>query len=114
MGVIIGLASHAKLTFFDEPYLGLDAVARQLFYDGLLADYAKFPRTIVLSSHLIDEVANILEPVITIDRGKIILDQDADTIRGSAFTIAGNRAKVEALAQDRQVLHREGMGHLPW
>src|SRR5262249_40772508 len=57
VGVIIGLASRAPLTLFDEPYLGLDAVARQLFYDRLLADYAEHPRTIVLSTHLIDEVA---------------------------------------------------------
>ena len=57
VGVIIGLASRAPLTFFDEPYLGLDAVARQLFYDRLLADYAEHPRTVVLSTHLIDEVS---------------------------------------------------------
>lgn len=110
VGVIIGLASRAELTFFDEPYLGLDAVARQLFYDRLLADYAQFPRTIVLSSHLIDEVANILEHVLIIDKGRIILDQDADTIRGSAFTLAGNHTKVAAFAAGRTVLHREEMG----
>ncbi len=69
VGVIIGLASRAELTFFDEPYLGLDAVARQLFYDRLVEDYAEHPRTIILSSHLIDEVANLLEHVIVIDRG---------------------------------------------
>jgi ABC-type Na+ transport system ATPase subunit NatA len=50
VGVIVGLASHAPLTFFDEPYLGLDAVARQTFYDRLLEDYAAHPRTIVLST----------------------------------------------------------------
>ena len=74
VGVIIGLASRAELTFFDEPYLGLDAVARQLFYDRLLTDFADHPRTIILSSHLIDEVANLLEHVIVIDRGRIALD----------------------------------------
>lgn len=112
VGVIIGLASRAELTFFDEPYLGLDAVARQLFYDRLLADYAEFPRTIVLSSHLIDEVANMLEHVIIIDKGKILLDEDAEAIRGTAFTLAGTRARVEAFAAGRTVLHREGIGSL--
>src|SRR5690606_30706764 len=58
VGVIIGLASRAEITFFDEPYLGLDAVARQIFYDRLLEDYSEHPRTIILSSHLIDEVSN--------------------------------------------------------
>ncbi len=41
VGVIIGLASRADITFFDEPYLGLDAVARQIFYDRLLEDYSE-------------------------------------------------------------------------
>ena len=66
VGVIIGLASRAPLTVFDEPYMGLDAVARQLFYDRLLQDYSENPRTIVLSSHLIDEIAHLLEHVVVI------------------------------------------------
>ena len=76
--MIIGLASRAPLTFFDEPYLGLDAVARQLFYDRLLADYAEHPRTVVLSTHLIDEVSDCIEHVVVIDRGRMLIDEDAD------------------------------------
>ena len=64
VGIVIGLAARAELTLFDEPYAGLDAVARQLFYDRLLADYAEHPRTVVLSTHLIDEVADLLEHVV--------------------------------------------------
>ncbi len=70
VGVIVGLASRAPLTFFDEPYLGLDAVARQRFYDLLLKDYAEHPRTVILSTHLIDEVSNLLEHVLVIDDGQ--------------------------------------------
>lgn len=112
VGVIIGLASRAELTFFDEPYLGLDAVARQLFYDRLVEDYADFPRTIVLSSHLIDEVANLLEHVIVIDKGKIIMDNDAEEIRGSAVTVVGVKARLEHFIANREVLHRENFGSL--
>jgi ABC-2 type transport system ATP-binding protein len=112
VGVIVGLASRAPLTFFDEPYLGLDAVARQLFYDRLLADYAEHPRTVVLSTHLIDEVSNLLEHVIVIDEGRIIIDSDADTLRGSATTVAGTSAAVDAFTKNREVLHREGIGGL--
>lgn len=112
VGVIIGLASRAELTFFDEPYLGLDAVARQLFYDRLVQDYAEFPRTIILSSHLIDEVANLLEHVVVIDRGRIIMDADADDIRGSAVTVSGSADKVDAFLAGRPVLHRETLGSL--
>ena len=45
LGIVIGLAARAEVTLFDEPYAGLDPVARQLFYDRLLADYAEHPRT---------------------------------------------------------------------
>ncbi|HEY6494075.1 MAG TPA: ABC transporter ATP-binding protein, partial [Trebonia sp.] len=51
LGITIGLAARAEVTLFDEPYAGLDAVARQIFYDRLLADYAECPRTILLSTH---------------------------------------------------------------
>jgi ABC-2 type transport system ATP-binding protein len=112
VGVIVGLASRAPLTFFDEPYLGLDAVARQLFYDRLLADYAVHPRTVVLSTHLIDEVSTLLEHVLVIDDGKIIIDSDAETLRGSATTVAGAARAVDAFTRGREVLHREQMGGL--
>ncbi|AWB96517.1 ABC transporter ATP-binding protein [Agromyces badenianii] len=112
VGVIVGLASRAPLTFFDEPYLGLDAVARHNFYDRLLEDYAEHPRTIVLSTHLIDEVANLLEHVILIDQGRILFDRDADELRGSATTVAGPRAAVESFVADRPVIGREGLGGL--
>jgi ABC-2 type transport system ATP-binding protein len=112
VGVVVGLASRAPLTFFDEPYLGLDAVARQTFYDRLLADYAEHPRTIVLSTHLIDEVANLLEHVLVIDEGRIILDEGADELRDSATTLVGPRDRVDAFVGHREVLHREGIGGL--
>jgi ABC-2 type transport system ATP-binding protein len=110
VGVIIGLASRAEITFFDEPYLGLDAVARQIFYDRLLAEYSEFPRTIVLSSHLIDEVANLLEHVIVLDHGRIVIDADTDDIRGTACTVIGPRSVVDEFVTGRSVIHREGAG----
>ncbi|MFC4245284.1 ABC transporter ATP-binding protein [Gryllotalpicola reticulitermitis] len=112
VGVIVGLASRAPLTFFDEPYLGLDAVARQIFYDRLLADYAEFPRTVVLSTHLIDEVANLLEHVIVIDQGRIVLDAPADELRGRAASIVGSKPDIDAFVARRrvEVLHREELG----
>lgn len=112
VGVIVGLASRAPLTFFDEPYLGLDAVARQIFYDRLLEDYIEHPRTVVLSTHLIDEVSNLLEHVLVIDEGRILIDEDADVLRSSASTIVGRRTDVDAFVAGREVLHRETLGGL--
>ena len=109
VGVVVGLASRAPVTFFDEPYLGLDAVARQLFYDRLVVDYGEHPRTIVLSTHLIDEVADLIEHVVVIDRGRIVIDEDADSLRGSAAVVSGPRAAVESFAAGHEVLHREDL-----
>ncbi|WP_108250453.1 ABC transporter ATP-binding protein [Planctomonas deserti] len=112
IGVVVGLASRAPLTFFDEPYLGLDAVARQIFYDRLLEDFAEHPRTIVLSTHLIDEVSNLLEHVLVIDDGRVLIDQDAEDVRSSAVTVVGGRRAVDAFVAGREVLHRDGVGGL--
>lgn len=112
VGVIIGMASRAEITFFDEPYLGLDAVARQIFYDRLIEDFALHPRTIVLSSHLIDEVANLLEHIIVIDQGRIVVDAEADDLQGSAVTVTGNAQKVAQFTDGYKVLHRDALGAL--
>ena len=112
VGVIIGIASRAEITFFDEPYLGLDAVARQIFYDRLLEDYAEHPRTIILSSHLIDEVADLLERVLVIDEGRIVMDEDTETARSRAASIVGDSAAVDAFVADREVIHRESLGRV--
>ncbi|SDF55773.1 ABC-2 type transport system ATP-binding protein [Blastococcus fimeti] len=110
VGIIIGLASRAPLTLFDEPYLGLDAVARQMFYDRLLADYAVHPRTIVLSTHLIEEIASLLERVLLIDRGRVLLDADAESLRDSAVTVTGPTDTVQAFARQHDLLHTETLG----
>lgn len=112
VGIVIGLASRAPLTIFDEPYLGLDAVARNLFYDRLLEDYSEHPRTVILSTHLIDEVSNILEHVIVIDKGKLLLDEEAEALRGRAFTVVGPASKVESFTEDKEMIHRESIGGL--
>ena len=109
VGIVIGLASRAPITLFDEPYLGLDAVARQLFYDRLLADYAEHPRTVVLSTHLIEEIAALLERVLLIDRGRVLLDADAESLRGSAVTVTGPGDRVAAFARRHDLLHSESL-----
>jgi len=110
VGIIVGLASRAPITIFDEPYLGLDAVARELFYDQLIDDYTNYPRTIILSTHLIDEVSRLLEHIIVIDGGKILLDTDTDELRGRTYNVIGEQSAVESFIQGREVIHREMLG----
>ena len=110
VGIVIGLAARAELTLFDEPYAGLDAVARQLFYDRLLAEIAERPRTVVLSTHLVDEVADLLEHVVMLDRGRVVLDAPADDVRGTAMTVSGPATAVEEFVAGRAVWHRQRLG----
>jgi ABC-2 type transport system ATP-binding protein len=111
-GVIVGLASRAPLTIFDEPYLGLDAVARSIFYDRLLEDYAEHPRTVILSTHLIDEISRLLEHILVIDQGRLALDEDAEALRGRAFTVVGPAARVDTYTAGMELLAREPLGGL--
>ena len=106
LGIVVGLAARAEVTLFDEPYAGLDAVARQLFYERLLADYAECPRTVVLSTHLIDEVADLLERVVIIDHGRVVLDAQADDVRGTVTTVSGRVAAVEEFTLGRRIWDR--------
>ena len=110
IGVVLGLASRAEITFLDEPYLGLDAVARTELYDAILADFAEHPRTFVISTHHIDEVANLLEHVVILDEGRVLLDADADELHGAALRISGRAADVEAFAGARPGAHVDRMG----
>ncbi|MDN4525979.1 ABC transporter ATP-binding protein [Fictibacillus fluitans] len=112
VGIVIGLASRAPLTIFDEPYLGLDAVARGIFYDRLLEDYAKHPRTIILSTHLIDEVSRMLEHVLLLDQGKLIINEEVDAIRGRAYTAIGSAKIMDSFMSGKQILHQESMGSI--
>jgi ABC-2 type transport system ATP-binding protein len=112
MGVIVGLASHAPLTIFNEPYLGLDAVARSLFYDRLLEDYTEHPRTVIVSTHLIDEVSRLLEHILLIDQGKVIIDEETESLRGRAFAVVGPAAKVDAFTANKDMIDRAPLGGL--
>lgn len=110
VGVVVGLASRAPITIMDEPYIGMDAVARKQFYDILLADYLEHPRTIILSTHLIDEVADLLEHVFVIDEGVVTLDAKTDDLRGSAAVVEGSSEVVNEVTSGWDVLETQTIG----
>jgi ABC-2 type transport system ATP-binding protein len=103
VGIVIGLAARAEVTLFDEPYAGLDAVSRQLFYDRLLADYTEHPRTVLLSTHLIDEAAGLFERVVVLHHGQIVLNTAADDLRGAATSVSGAAIAVAEFTAGRPV-----------
>lgn len=68
------MAVDARLLVLDEPTLGLDLLYRKAFYDSLLNDYFDHSRTIVISTHQVDEIQHILTDVVFLDRGRVVLD----------------------------------------
>ncbi|MCL2582658.1 MAG: ABC transporter ATP-binding protein [Streptosporangiales bacterium] len=110
LGITIGLAARADVTLFDEPYAGLDAVARRIFYDRLLEDFTLNPRTVLLSTHLIDEAAGLFDQVVMLDRGRVVLNAAADELRGMVTTVSGPALAVHAFTEGRPVWERRELG----
>ena len=109
LGIVLGLASRAPLTMLDESYLGMDAPSRQAFYEELIADYLEHPRTIILSTHLIDEVSPLFEDVVIIDRGRLLLHEPADDLRSRGAAVIGPTEIVESFTAG---MHRVGSQRL--
>jgi ABC-2 type transport system ATP-binding protein len=110
LGAVLGLASRAPLTMFDESYLGMDVPSRNLFYDALLADYSEVPRTIVLSTHLVSEVSAMLEEVVILDNGRLVTQSPVDTLRGRGAAVVGPAAAVDAFTAGFTVLAEDRLG----
>ena len=104
----MGLASGARLTVFDEPSLGLDAVMRERFYDLLLEEKAKNKgRTFVLSTHLIDEVARALDYAVMIDAGTLLCEGSVDEITERYCSVSGAPDAVRDATQGFKILREE-------
>lgn len=110
LGVILGLASRCPLTIFDESYLGMDAPSRYIFYEELLADYLAHPRTIVLSTHLIEEVSNLFEEVVIIDHGRLLLQDKVEDLRSRGASVTGPADSVDRFTDGLTVLSSRRLG----
>ena len=74
------LAIDAELLVLDEPTLGLDLLYRRQFYDALLNDYFDHERTILLTTHQLEEIEHVVTDVLFIEQGRIVLDSAVDAI----------------------------------
>lgn len=110
MKAIIALASNAQIVMFDEPVLGLDANHREMFYRELIASYSLHPKTIIVSTHLIEEIAEVLEDVIIIKDGRIILKQSVEELLTRAYLVSGEVAQVDRYLVGRQFAGSEQLG----
>ncbi|NLG23963.1 MAG: ABC transporter ATP-binding protein [Clostridiales bacterium] len=110
LGLIVGMAARTPVVMFDEPSLGLDAVARETFYDEIIRDLPEHPRTIVISTHLIDEVSRLFENVALIESGRKLYDGALDDLLDSARYVAGPAEQVARSIAGLKLLHDDVLG----
>ncbi|KAA3661658.1 MAG: ABC transporter ATP-binding protein, partial [Calditrichaeota bacterium] len=102
--IVIGLASNAPITIFDEPVLGLDAVARDEFYSELIETFSRNPRLFIISTHLIEESADLFNEAIIFKDGKVIRQDSVENLLANVFYVSGTTAGVDEFLQHRQVI----------
>lgn len=112
LNIIVALASRAHITIYDEAYAGLDPFNREIFYEELLRDYEENPRTIIFSTHYIEEIESLFEGIIFMDKGKIILNEDRDTIDERAFYITGKEEELNDAITNLNVVSKEKIASL--
>lgn len=108
--IIVALASKAEFTMLDEPVAGLDVVARENFYNILITEMEESGRTFVVSTHIIEEAADVFEEVIIIDKGKIIIKENTQDLLDRARHISGMAEDVDRAVSGMTTYHPEKMG----
>lgn len=106
------LACGAPIVFFDEPVLGLDANHRDLFYKHVVNRYSEHPATFVISTHLIEETAGIIERAVVIQKGELLLDNDVEEVRSMGYSVSGKAADVDDFAKGRELMGEDVLGGL--
>ena len=112
VSTIICLASNKSVVLLDEPVLGFDAIMRVEFYDMLTESFRKHPRIIIVSTHIIEEIAKTIQKLIIIDKGSVRFFDTLQSVETKAFSISGLQKDVEAATQNLNVIGQDTVGGL--
>lgn len=108
--IIVALASKAEFTFLDEPVAGLDVVARERFYRILVEEFTETGRTFVVSTHIIEEAADVFEEVIILKRGEILLKEETQELLERSYHVSGREDEVDKATAFYEKFHEETVG----
>lgn len=108
--LITCLSSGANFLFFDEPVLGLDAKHRDMFYKELLSLYTEKQNTIIISTHIIEEISDLLERVIILNNSKIIEDENVEDLLSRAYAVSGKDNLIDKYIVDKNVIAIDVLG----
>jgi ABC-2 type transport system ATP-binding protein len=104
------MAIDAKLLVLDEPTLGLDILYRKQFYDTLLNDYFDGSRTIIVTTHQVEEIQHVLTDLMFIDRGRIVFNCSMDEIETRYAEVTVRPEQLVAARALRPIQERQGLG----
>jgi ABC-2 type transport system ATP-binding protein len=104
------MAIDAKLLVLDEPTLGLDILYRKQFYDSLLNDYFDRSRTIVVTTHQVEEIQDVLTDVMFINRGRIVFDCSMDEFESRYLEVMVNPEELAAARALKPIHERQVFG----
>jgi ABC-2 type transport system ATP-binding protein len=104
------MAIDARLLVLDEPTLGLDILYRKQFYDSLLNDYFDGSRTIVVTTHQVEEVQNVLTDLMFINHGRIVLDCSMEEFETRYVELAVNPEQLAAARALKPIYERQVFG----
>ena len=112
VSTIICLASNKSAVLLDEPVLGFDAIMRVEFYDMLTESFRKHPRIIIVSTHIIEEIAKTIQKLIIIDKGSVRFFDTLQSVETKAFSVSGLQKDVEAATQNLNIIGQDTVGGL--
>lgn len=110
--IILALSVNTPYVLLDEPVLGLDANHRDLFYKILIEKYSNHPCTVVISTHLIEEVSGIIEDIVIIKQGKIICRESCESLLAKGYTVSGKANLVDTFIEGKKVIGTDTLGGL--
>lgn len=112
VSTIICLASNKDVILLDEPVLGFDAIMRVEFYDMLAESFQKHPRIIIVSTHIIEEIAKTIQKLLIIDKGSIRFFDTLQAVETKAFSVSGLQKDVAAATRGLNVIRQDAVGGL--
>jgi len=102
--IVLGLASQSPITIFDEPVLGLDVVARDRFYLELIEEFSRNARLFIISTHFIEESADLFDEAIIINKGKVIRQAPVEDLLSNVYYVSGKSKRIDEFLQHRTVI----------
>jgi len=110
--LIIAMSANTPYILLDEPVLGLDANNRDLFYRLLIEKYSERPCTVVISTHLIEEVSSVIEEIVILKEGAVIKNEPRETLLSKGYAVSGTARQIDAYIAGKNVIGTESLGGL--